>query len=162
MQTKLLLFCLYITSRTPIPKLSPSHFTVRTPLCPCSYFKVFLFYSLSICVWRRVYQACFLNQHPVASIRPLSFLFWSVPELFGCVAPFWPLFHTRLCPLNDNEYYVLWGSCLFCPLASKTSQVGAVVHWNILSDSSNRPIRNVITINGNKTLCTVWWQQNSF
>lgn len=45
MQTKLLLFCLYITSRTPIPKLNPAQFTIlyRTPWCPCSYFKVFCF-----------------------------------------------------------------------------------------------------------------------
>lgn len=53
--------------------------------------------------------------------QSLPFLFSSLPELFGCVAPVWPQLSTRLCPPNDNEYYVLWGFCCLCLLAEETS-----------------------------------------
>lgn len=44
---------------------------------------------------------------------------WSFPKLFWLRSIVWPQFSARLCPPNDNEYYVLQGSRCLCLLTEE-------------------------------------------
>lgn len=99
--TKPPLFCLYVTSSTSMLKINQPQFTKKKILFP-----------VSVCIFEGVFPLSL----------PIRAVFLSCPSQYfqvcsGYVSSFWPLFRTRLCPLNDS-----CGGCCLSPRESHLFQ----------------------------------------
>lgn len=101
-----------------------------------------MFYSSCLCCSLLIILTQFILSPTPTQLhqnQSLPCLFRILPELFGRIPPVWLEFSTKLCPLNDNDYVLLFLS----PLAEETSPSRSLCRCVWAQQSEHFPLQNV-------------------